>query len=84
MRQLPGDALEFDPDAGFDAVLVVARLTNLRVVIREHSDTFGEGHVRPDADERFLERVGDHAKNISEHAVYAAAAEDFRHLRETE
>ena len=28
---------------------------------------------------RFLERVGDHATNIAEEAVYAAAAEDIRH-----
>lgn len=28
---------------------------------------------------RFLERVGDHATNIAEDAVYAAAAEDIRH-----
>jgi phosphate transport system protein len=28
---------------------------------------------------RSLERVGDHAQNISEDAVYAAAAEDIRH-----
>lgn len=28
---------------------------------------------------RHLERVGDHAKNIGEDAVYAAAAEDIRH-----
>jgi phosphate transport system protein len=31
---------------------------------------------------RHLERVGDHAENIAEDAVYAAAAEDIRHLRE--
>lgn len=30
---------------------------------------------------RHLERVGDHAKNIAEDAVYAAAAEDIRHVR---
>lgn len=29
---------------------------------------------------RHLERVGDHAKNIGEDAVYASAAEDIRHL----
>lgn len=29
---------------------------------------------------RHLERVGDHATNIAEDAVYAAAAEDIRHL----
>ncbi len=29
---------------------------------------------------RHLERVGDHAKNIAEDAVYAASAEDIRHL----
>jgi phosphate transport system protein len=28
---------------------------------------------------RNLERVGDHATNIAEDAVYAAAAEDIRH-----
>jgi phosphate transport system protein len=28
---------------------------------------------------RHLERVGDHAKNIGEEAVYATAAEDIRH-----
>jgi phosphate transport system protein len=28
---------------------------------------------------RCLERVGDHATNIAEDAVYAAAAEDIRH-----
>jgi phosphate transport system protein len=28
---------------------------------------------------RYLERVGDHAKNIGEDAVYAAEAEDIRH-----
>jgi len=28
---------------------------------------------------RCLERVGDHATNIGEDAVYAAAAEDIRH-----
>jgi phosphate transport system protein len=28
---------------------------------------------------RYLERVGDHATNIAEDAVYAAAAEDIRH-----
>jgi len=28
---------------------------------------------------RAFERVGDHAENISEEAVYAAAAEDIRH-----
>ena len=33
---------------------------------------------------RCLERVGDHATNIAEDAVYAAAAEDIRHLREPE
>ena len=30
---------------------------------------------------RHLERVGDHATNIGEEAVYAAAAEDIRHQR---
>jgi phosphate transport system protein len=30
---------------------------------------------------RHLERVGDHAKNIGEEAVYAAEAEDIRHRR---
>jgi phosphate transport system protein len=30
---------------------------------------------------RYLERVGDHAKNIGEDAVYAAEAEDIRHLK---
>ncbi len=29
---------------------------------------------------RHLERVGDHATNIAEDAIYAAAAEDIRHL----
>ena len=29
---------------------------------------------------RCMERVGDHATNIAEDAVYAAAAEDIRHL----
>lgn len=29
---------------------------------------------------RHLERVGDHAKNIAEDAIYAASAEDVRHL----
>ena len=28
---------------------------------------------------RHLERVGDHAKNIGEEAVYTAEAEDIRH-----
>jgi phosphate uptake regulator len=28
---------------------------------------------------RHLERVGDHATNIAEDAVYAAVAEDIRH-----
>ena len=32
---------------------------------------------------RHLERVGDHAKNIGEDAVYASAAEDIRHLENT-
>ena len=32
---------------------------------------------------RHLERVGDHAKNIGEEAVYATAAEDIRHLDNT-
>ena len=32
---------------------------------------------------RHLERVGDHATNIAEDAVYAAAAEDIRHLPST-
>ena len=31
---------------------------------------------------RCLERVGDHATNIAEDAVYAAAAEDIRHQRD--
>ena len=30
---------------------------------------------------RYLERVGDHAKNIGEDAVYAAEAEDIRHVK---
>ncbi len=30
---------------------------------------------------RHLERVGDHATNIGENAVFAAAAEDIRHRR---
>jgi phosphate transport system protein len=30
---------------------------------------------------RYLERVGDHAKNIGEDAVYATEAEDIRHLK---
>ena len=30
---------------------------------------------------RYLERVGDHAKNIGEDAVYAAEAEDIRHIK---
>lgn len=33
---------------------------------------------------RHLERVGDHAKNIAEDAVYAAAAEDIRHPKATQ
>ena len=32
---------------------------------------------------RCLERVGDHATNIAEDAVYAAAAEDIRHQTAT-
>ncbi len=32
---------------------------------------------------RHLERVGDHAKNIGEDAVYSAEAEDIRHPRST-
>jgi phosphate transport system protein len=32
---------------------------------------------------RCLERVGDHATNIAEDAVYAAAAEDIRHQHQT-
>lgn len=32
---------------------------------------------------RHIERVGDHAKNIAEDAVYAASAEDIRHLPKT-
>ena len=32
---------------------------------------------------RHLERVGDHAKNIGEEAVYATAAQDVRHSKET-
>ena len=30
---------------------------------------------------RFIERVGDHAKNIAEDAVYATQGEDIRHIR---
>jgi phosphate transport system protein len=32
---------------------------------------------------RCMERVGDHATNIAEDAVYAAAAEDIRHPSQT-
>lgn len=37
------------------------------------------GYLNPMFTAGCLERIGDHATNIAEDAVYAAAAEDIRH-----
>jgi phosphate transport system protein len=53
---------------------------DLTVSMSKHPDRI-PGYLHLIFIARYLERVGDHAKNIGEDAVYAAEAEDIRHLK---
>ena len=63
-----------------DALDEMNRATNRRLVDRMAQDPEQlRGYLNLIFVARCLERVGDHATNIGEDAVYAAAAEDIRH-----
>jgi phosphate transport system protein len=63
-----------------DALDKMNKLANRQLIERMAQDPEQlRGYLNLIFVSRCLERVGDHATNIAEEAVYAAAAEDIRH-----